>query len=129
MRLRKTILGLAMILILSSSVYGASKNVRRQSREKMTYNDSGVYQEAFYDYGSLIPGDNARITAISKGSNKNYAYIRFSDESMSVFKTKSNKNIDSTNRNYSYTSKYDVLDAGSKAHSKGAQELILNVIK
>lgn len=48
---------------------------------------------------------------------------------MSEFKTVANSVKNKTPREYSYTSNYDVLDAGSRAYSTGAVELELNVVK
>lgn len=116
-------------MIVSNSVSAESYNVRRQSSRKMTYSNASAYQEAFYDHGSLLPWDNAKITAISRGTEKNYASIKYSDESMNTFVRRYNKTKDSTPREYSYTSKYDVLDEGSYAYSTGETVLDLNVVK
>ncbi|MFM1540420.1 hypothetical protein, partial [Helcococcus ovis] len=103
---------LALIILLTNySVEAESVYVHRNSKKHLVYNKNGVKQEAFYDYGTLVPFDDARIYSYCKGSKTNYVSIYYSDSGLSTFKRKKMTTNDDDAAYVNYTSGYDYLDA------------------
>ena len=129
---KKTILFaiLALIILLTNySVEAESVYVRRNSKKHLVYNKNGVKQEAFYDYGTPVPYDNARIYSYCKGSKTNYVSIYYIDIELSNFKRKKMTTSGSDAAYVNYTSGYDFSDANSYAYNDGDIIQDLNVIK
>lgn len=133
------ILAICLLLVLPVMSFAKQKAVyvSYNSSENLVYSSNKVYQQAFYDYGTIIPYDNARLTAISSGnSGKNYASIKYLDYNGKGI-------IDSKKRNFtvikdrgSSENKYAKADRispndyyypGSYAYSEGYKILDLGV--
>lgn len=108
-----------LIMFINSTIYGETEYVRRTKKKHMYYNKNGVRQEAFYDFGTALPYDNARIFAYSKGNNKNYAEIEYCDLGLGDYMGKDMSSEGGEEAYVNYTSRYDYLDDGSFAYSKG----------
>lgn len=103
--------------------------MRYNDTESLIYSGAGVYQEAFYDYGTPRSGDNARIKAVSRGSSTNYASIKYAPYGSNSF---------TNTRQTTYGDEQAIADKtywgvdyyqpGSYAYSTGTTTLDLNVI-
>ena len=121
---------MAIMVLLNSSVYAGETNVRRNERKYLVYSRNGVKQEAFYDYGTPLPFDNARIYSYAKGSRVNYVSIRYSDPGLRGFTRKRMTTNRDDGAYVNYTSDhYDYLDAGSYSYNEGRITQDLNVIR
>lgn len=120
---------MAIMVLLNSSVYAGETYIRRNERKHLEYSRNGVKQEAFYDYGTPIPYDNARIYSYAKGSRVNYVSIKYSDVGLREFESQKKTTNNSVEAYVNYTSDYDYLDAGSYSYNEGRITQDLNVIK
>lgn len=129
--LKKVIISVSLCLGILSFSVAESKNINvpYTGSKKLTVDVDKYYQEAFYDYGTIRPGDNARITAKSKGSSNNYAEIKYADYKNKSFKYNTMRTTGSDMATADYVSKIDNLEPGSYAKSTGYSYLQLSVTK
>lgn len=120
---------LSLVILSSGSLSARSKNVRYNQQEKMTYSENGVYQEAFYDYGTIMIFDDAKITSISRGARTNYVSIKFADYNERNFEYRRNTTYGSKMAKVEYVSKGDYLRPGSYSYNEGVLTLDLNVTR
>lgn len=129
----KSILMLAIVVsICSYTVLGASSvnYVNYDNSRNLTRNGGGgAYETVFYDYGTIKPGDNARIFAKSYGNANNTSVIRFADFGNPNFETQTSNTHKSNLAYINYTSSKDHLQPGSFAKALGFIEFVLNVIE
>ncbi|EHR34776.1 hypothetical protein HMPREF9709_00593 [Helcococcus kunzii ATCC 51366] len=127
----KSILMLAIVIsICSYTVLGASSvnYVNYDNSRNLTRNGSGgAYETVFYDYGTKIPGDNARTFAKSYGNTKNAAVIRFADYGTTSFETQTSNTYKNKLAYINYTSSKDYLQPGSFSKALGFIEFVLNI--
>lgn len=126
---RIAIFVLSLVILSSGSLSARSKNVRYNQQEKMTYSENGVYQEAFYDYGTIMIFDDAKITSISRGARTNYVSIKFADYNERNFEYRRNTTYGSKMAKVEYVSKGDYLRPGSYSYNEGVLTLDLNVTR
>lgn len=120
---------MAFVIFFGNTAFAAPVNVKYNAKQKLVHHVSPVYQEAFYDYGTGLPGDNAKITAESRGNKTNYASIYYADYGSSNFLNTRSTKYGNVSAYVTYTSGKDYLQPDSYAYSTGAVVLELNVVK
>lgn len=128
---KKMILSMFVLLLFIGSVYAQSNinSVNYDNKRDLVVNNGTKYQRIFYDWGTPIPGDNARIFGKSYGNTKNFAYIKFADYGSTNFEKRTATTSNNTEAYVNYTSKHDYLQPGSFAHTTGFKLFELHVIK
>ena len=124
-KLKKIITLIAGTAALSAMAVTASagtitKTVSCYKADEQTYKSGGTVLYNFYDYGTILPFDNARIYAEATTTGKRaYTYIYYADFGSKVFyddcewTTVKEKKVSSD-----YTSGDDMLEPGSYAHAQ-----------
>lgn len=127
------VLVLFLSLNLVSNAYAAltteNMYVNYDNKRDLTRKSSNKYQRVFYDYGTIIPKDNARIFAKSYGSKVNKVTIRYADKGSSNFSTESTQTSGEKEAYANYTSTKDHLREGSYSKTVGFKNFNLYVIK
>lgn len=129
----KRIVALLMVFTLAFISGGEAYETvwTKYNQKKVLKHENGkYYQEAFYDYGTIMPGDNARIYGVCRGYKQNYAIIKYADKGNRNFIKQSSRPEKGKEAYVNYTSRWDYLEGGSYAYTwggKGAAELDLGV--
>lgn len=101
-------------------------SVSRTSSDTQTYKSGSISLENFYDYGTVLPGDDAYIQAKVISGSSPYAYIYYKPYGSGSWKHKGGA---SHTIAYDNPSGVDYLQGGSYAESKsGTVGIKLSVV-
>lgn len=127
------VLVLFLSLFYVSNAYASLKTenmyVNYDNKRYLTRKSSNKYQKVFYDYGTIIPTDNARIFGKSYGSKVNKVTIKYANKGSNNFLIKTHQTSGEKEAYANYTSAKDYLTEDSYSKTVGFKNFNLYVIK
>ena len=111
------LLSVSMLAAMSvtSSAEDIKTEVSRTDTKTQEYSDSDVHLKNFYDFGTWLPNDDAKISADANSSPNPYAYIYYKPYGTGSWTSQGGNGYTSVSAN---PSGVDYLQGGSYARSR-----------